>query len=203
MHKSTAKPAPEDKFVFPTKRLFRGLPVEDATRPLHIRPNKEDNDGAIVGDPENCPLARCLKRTHTAEEVYIFKTKAYVLMKAPDGSEKWLRYNLSKDAFKDRTKFDLHREAIIKGVAFNPPSVSERLNGTQGAKTKNPVNRGSKPKRPKPTHAALHQRDGSGLVKFIRIAAPKIETRGQSDQRKQTATNTAPVQKGRKPKNNR
>lgn len=114
-----------------------GMPVMDATEPMHLPLLKRDILKAKrkylaydVNDPENfseCVLATCWTNKVRGAQVLIMRRHAYVLL---PGASHVLRYEIAPQStewvhLNDEGRFDEIPENIT--VKFRPPSKSRRL----------------------------------------------------------------------------
>jgi hypothetical protein len=113
------------RFFFDPKRGIE-IPVEEATIPLLVQPNKSDIKGATK-DPENCIFARCLKRILDASYVYIFKATAYVEMLNSRGERVMRRFTLGTGARQYTSQFDKGAKLPPGGFHLDPPARGEQL----------------------------------------------------------------------------
>jgi hypothetical protein len=88
-------------------KLYKGLPLIDADRDLHICITKTDVNSSKKNDPANCAAANAVKRELKTEvEVHISRT--YVKR-----GNKWVRFNTPCAIGREITAFD-------RGAAFEP-----------------------------------------------------------------------------------
>lgn len=107
-------------------RLFEGLPVVDATKPLTISVLKEDVKGARKNDPGNCAAARAGKREQH-KEVRVFLTRTYI-----KENKKWVRYQTPESASREIIAFDRGSEFCTGKYTLRPATESNKLGAHRG-----------------------------------------------------------------------
>lgn len=118
--------------------------LKDATKPLQLTITPQDIKGSAKGDPANCAAAEACKRQLAANEVLIYRSRAYVLK-----GKVWTRYIVPESLKSEIVAFD-------RGARFEPgtytlgkPSSGSRLGEyhsgksgpSGGRRTKRPIHR--------------------------------------------------------------
>jgi hypothetical protein len=111
------------------------LQVRDAKYSIPIVPNAEDIQGAIRGDPCNCPYARYCKRVFGSTVVFIKRGVAYVEMPDTNGKLYLYRFILTTPAKSKIKEFDDGEELPAHAVIFAAPKGSRTLHGQALAHT--------------------------------------------------------------------
>jgi len=149
-----------------------GIPVREARAAMHVQPNKDDIKGATKEDPENCAYARCLKRTLDCQNVFVFRSVAYVETLDEQGNRLMERYMVRKHAKDYLLKFDGGERVGPGGFVFHVPQHAKTLDykisdyqrrKKAGKPTSGPKNTGARLAKPK----SYNLRDGKGAVHFI------------------------------------
>jgi hypothetical protein len=121
------RPQTKKERFFLNETTGANLRVVDAPQPLLVRPNQEDIDGAIRGDPENCIYARALRRMLGVHHVFIYQETAYVEVLDEEGNHFLNRYKLGTKAQNYVNKFDNGGKMWPSGFYLNPPPPSQLL----------------------------------------------------------------------------
>lgn len=103
-------------------RMYKGLPLIDATSDMEICVTKSDVSKSRKNDPLNCAAANAIKRImHTDAEVHISRT--YV----KDGDKRYIRFLTPSSISREITSFD--RSSIFEPGTYNlkAPNASARL----------------------------------------------------------------------------
>ena len=104
-------------------RMYKGLPLIDATKDMEICVTKHDVSISRKNDPMNCAAANAIKRTtRTEAEVHISRT--YLLDKA---KKRWIRFITPESVSREITSFD--RSAIFEpgDYVLKVPGPTQRL----------------------------------------------------------------------------
>ena len=88
---------------------LEGLPIIDATEPLHLLVKNQDIRKRGSRGPAVCALAECVKR-QTGHDVRVYLSRAYILN---DDGDAWVRYEVSQIARREIVAFD-------RGAPFQP-----------------------------------------------------------------------------------
>jgi hypothetical protein len=107
--------------------MFKGFPIWEARASLHVQPNDKDISGATKEDPENCAYARCLRRTLSAANVFVFKTTAYVQTLNEKGENVMERFKVKTYAREYLLRFDGGEKIAPGGFVFHAPSRCQTL----------------------------------------------------------------------------
>jgi hypothetical protein len=108
-------------------RIFKGIAVREARGNLLVQPNKRDIESALPEDPEHCAYARCIRRTLECENVFVFKTVAYIEVLDRKGKPTMERYIVRKHAKEFLVKFDGGERVAPGGFTFHAPSRCNTL----------------------------------------------------------------------------
>jgi hypothetical protein len=139
---------------------------------MHVQPNKDDIKGATREDPENCAYARCLKRTLSCANVFVFRSIAYIETLDEKGNPIMERYAVHKYAKEYLLRFDGGEKVSPGGFVFHPPTKCRRLDfklqvyrdrKAAGKITARPNKTGAEAVKPK----SYSLRSGKGAVHFI------------------------------------
>ncbi len=90
-----------------------GLPIIDSTRALRVTINKNDIAKADVKNPEDCVIARAVRREHHVKEVRVHLGRVY--LRANEGN--WVRYFTTRALRTEIIAFD-------RGGTFEPGEYS-------------------------------------------------------------------------------
>jgi hypothetical protein len=112
-------------------RVFRGIPIREARASIHVQPNARDISGATQESPDNCAYARALKRTYDCQNVYVFKTVAYVETLDEAGAPIIERYLVKTYARDYLLRFDHGEKVGPGGFVFHRPNRSNTLSYKQ------------------------------------------------------------------------
>lgn len=107
-------------------RMYKGLPLVDATRDMELRVTKNDVKFAKKNDPRNCAAAVCISRIMKTEaEVHISRT--YI-----KADNKWIRFITPPAIGREITSFD--RSAIFESgdYTLKAPPQSQKLGYGRG-----------------------------------------------------------------------
>jgi len=104
-----------------SKRLFRGLPVVDATEATTITVTKRDIVNGEAREENYCVVARAFRREQHREAV-VHTTKVYIR----DG-ERWLRYPVPERLRIEIIVSDRHGAFAAGEYELRPPKRYERL----------------------------------------------------------------------------
>ena len=108
-------------------RVFRGIPIREARASIHVQPNAKDISGATQESPDNCAYARALKRTYDCQNVYVFKTVAYIETLDEQGAPVIERYLVKTYARDYLVRFDGGEKVAPGGFVFHRPNRSMTL----------------------------------------------------------------------------
>jgi len=108
-------------------RIFKGIPVREARASLLVQPNKRDIDSALPDDPENCAYAKCIRRTLECDNVFVFKTVAYIQSLDHRGKPLMERFIVRKHAKEFLVKFDGGKTVAPGGFTFHAPTRANTL----------------------------------------------------------------------------
>lgn len=151
------------------QRVFNGLPVVDAKKPLRFFANGHDVRGAVPKDPHNCVVARACKRLFEGQSI-VWRSVAYVEVARDDGKRVVERFMLPPAARRDIAVLDATGKASPNGYTLAPPSRSATLDVHSSYQrewsAQNKRGRGHKP----PISISSEVRDGTGAVHFSRVA---------------------------------
>lgn len=111
------------------KRVFGDLEVVEATRELHIQPQRVDIETAERDDPANCALSRACQRMYDSSVVLFFGTVAYVDLLDEDSTRKIYRFKIGPGARKFIQAFDAGEQVKPGGFRLSPPAPGETLDG--------------------------------------------------------------------------
>jgi len=116
-----------------------GLSITDARDPVTVVIKKEDTKGATCKDPEDCVIARALKRQMAAEWCAIFRSTATVRF-AGVGKRKarLVRYLLPKDTRDAIEAFDSTKRFKPGKYRFDAPTKSQTLGACRERTAKRP-----------------------------------------------------------------
>ena len=103
-------------------RQVGGRHVKDADKPLVLKIAKADVHDSTPGDPANCAVAVACKRLIGADEVLVYKTRAYVRK-----GNTWTRYMVPKSIQGEIRAFDRGAEFVPADYTLTPPTQGERL----------------------------------------------------------------------------
>jgi hypothetical protein len=162
----------------PAQRRFKGIPVREARASMHVQPNKADIAGATREDPENCAYARCLKRTLDCQNVFVFRSIAYIETLDEAGRSIMERYCVRQYAQEYLLKFDGGEKVEPGGFVFHVPNRTKtldyKINDYRKRKAAGKPTSGPKtgPKIAKPKSYSL--RNGKGAVHFITAEEIKV-----------------------------
>jgi hypothetical protein len=109
------------------QRLFRGLPVVDATRELKIHATDQDIKTAKRKDPSNCVFANACRRQLGSHSVAFFRHYAYVELRDSNGNSRIERFALPKRTRDSVMVFDRAGVADTGGFVLKPPSPGTTL----------------------------------------------------------------------------
>jgi hypothetical protein len=110
-------------------RQVGGRHVNDATKPLVLKIAKADIHDSTPGDPANCAVAVACKRLIGADEVLVYKTRAYVRR-----GNTWTRYMVPSSIQGEIRAFDRGAEFVPADYTLVPPSRTEKLGRVRGEK---------------------------------------------------------------------
>jgi hypothetical protein len=162
------------------QRKFNGIPVREATVSLHVQPNKEDIKGATKEDPENCAYARCLKRTLECQNVFVFRTVAYIETLDEKGDHYMVRYHVRSYARDYLLRFDGGQLVEPGGFVFHaiPKSMSLDAKMRQYHERRTAGKTGTRGKGIRPDTRnkvkSYNLRNGKGAVHFITAEQIKV-----------------------------
>lgn len=113
------------------KRIWNGLPLQEATENLRIQILPEDIDGAATKDEGHCVLAKACRRQFNAHHVAFSRTRAIVEIYDDAGNAIAERYLLDPPARQIIADFDRGLPLDIKGqmIVLTAPSPSKTLEG--------------------------------------------------------------------------
>lgn len=133
------------------KRMYKGLPLIDATKDLEICVTKRDVSISRKNDPASCAAANAIKRETKAVEAEVHISRTYIKQ-----GNKWIRFITPQSISREITSFD--RLAIFEPGTYNlkAPSVAMLLG--QGRKSKRGPHTTSKPK---PYHHTVNIRESA------------------------------------------
>jgi hypothetical protein len=103
-------------------RQVGGRHVKDAEKPLVLKIAKADVYDSTPGDPANCAVALACRRLIGADEVLVYKTKAYVRK-----GNTWTRYSVPKSIQGEIRAFDRGAEFVPADYTLTPPTTSDKL----------------------------------------------------------------------------
>ncbi len=144
------------------KRLFNGLPVEDAKSEMVIHTIASDIKRAKRGDPQNCVFAKACERKFGSHNTAFFRQFAYV-----EKENRVMRFALPKPTRDSILVWDRAGKAQPDGYRLCPPSPSATLDAKLAQsrnRVREPWPTGRKKKR---KNAPDDFRNGTGMLKFM------------------------------------
>lgn len=110
-------------------RQVGGRHIHDATKPLVLKITKADVHNANPGDPANCAVALACRNLSGADEVLVFKTRAYVRK-----GNTWTRYIVPNSIQGEIRAFDRGAEFVPSDYTLVAPTKSEKLGRVRAEK---------------------------------------------------------------------
>lgn len=113
-------------------RLFRGLPVVDATKPHIVKVEHRDLVGGWTTQPNYCVVHHALQREYhiKREEVHVHSTKVYIIS---EDKTHWLRYEPSTALKIEIIVHDRGGEFKAGDYRLNVVSKSARLDALRAS----------------------------------------------------------------------
>jgi len=114
---------------------WQRIPFKDALQAITLVCLKQDIRGAVCGNPQECVLARMLRRLYGAffYHVCVIGTRTHVIMKDPHGKLFSIRFGLSPEAERAREQFDKGdacNVGFVVGESYTLPVLVDRgVNG--------------------------------------------------------------------------
>lgn len=127
--------------------------IVDAKKPISLDLSKADIKKAINKDPAHCAFAVCAVRTLKADEVLVYRTRAYLRF-----GGQWVRYVVPPATAIELLIFD--RGGKVEGGKYRllPPSPTNRLGLFRGEKDKKKKKTGKNSRKPRMIHKTKNVR---------------------------------------------
>jgi hypothetical protein len=108
------------------ERIWGGVKVCEARKPLRVFLLPTDIKGAESHDPTNCAFARAVRRMCGGRAVFLRRT-AYIELMQPNGEKRVERFMMPENMRAIVEAFDKRGECPPGGFMLIPPAPSEKL----------------------------------------------------------------------------